>query len=507
MTVAANMPAQVSYQGNDTTNIYDFPFRAELLSDLQISVIEDLTGDQQTFLGDVSPRFTAEWLTWPLDGGSVTLEPFTPDPEDLDYLNIDGTLKSGFSLIIAYVAEARQPTLFQNTNNMTPVQVAKQLDRMTMALKATIVLANQALRLQSGDGSSPVFPPLIGNENRGVYVNATADGFAYGPTVNEIQAQVDAAAQSASDAAQSASDAADQVVLATAQVALAQAAASDAQDQVVLATQAVVDAVAAKDLAEQAVVDAADQVALATTQANNAAQSAIDSEIAANRTLFQFIVDLSFGDSPFNITNADKNTLFRVDTTGGDVTLNLPLMSTVDPDFKVGVVKVADTNQVTVARDIGNTINGGGDVIITENSFGLVVWPVFPGSDWLARYFILESAAGGGAGSGKFTFAAEQLLAAGGQIIPIASTQQWLPIKSTGGIVTLDTNLFFNAPDDGTTIVVEGTDDTDYCIVPVSDTNGGFIGNGDLFLRKGVNATIVYDETNLRYKEIGRNGL
>jgi len=189
MTVPSNIPAKVSYIGNATTNTYDFPFRAEAISDIQVVIAEVATGEQEVFDGGVSARFTATWDFFPLLSGEVELQPFTLLPGGLDYLDGSGFLKAGYKIVILYKLDARQPTQFRDTSNMTPVNVEKGLDRLTMAIKAVINRTNQALRLQDSDEGDPQLPPTEGNENRGLYVNPTGDGFIYGPTASEISGE------------------------------------------------------------------------------------------------------------------------------------------------------------------------------------------------------------------------------------------------------------------------------------------------------------------------------
>jgi hypothetical protein len=99
----------------------------------------------------------------------------------------------------------------------------------------------------------------------------------------------------------------------------------------------------------------------------------------------------------------------------------------------------------------------------------------------------------------------EQALGASGQISIFNFPQQGLYLKSTGGAVTINNSPFDTPPPDGAIMHLVGLSDTDYCIIPVSDTAGGFIGNGDVYLQRYKTLTVVYNAELQRFFEMGRS--
>lgn len=80
------------------------------------------------------------------------------------------------------------------------------------------------------------------------------------------------------------------------------------------------------------------------------AAAATNSNVAA--VLFQTPKSIAFGDSPYTIVTADAAVLLIVDTSGGNVTVNLPLISGETLPFVIGIKKnTTDSNTVTVVRN------------------------------------------------------------------------------------------------------------------------------------------------------------
>ena len=482
--IPQNIASAVTVIGNDTTGLYNFPFRIEAETDLMITIVEEATGTSEEYLGGVSPRFECtEFSRFPLLGGSIQLLPFTPVPGELEYLDIDGFLKSGFSAIIAYRTIASQPTNYVNTNNATPINMEKSLDRLTMSIKAAINLANSALRFAAGEAGNPVFPPLLGNEDRGVYVNSDASGFTYGPTVNQIQGLVDAAAASAVDASNSATDSANS--------ATASENSAIASDASAVASQA-----------------SADAAALSATAASDSAVEAQawseESEAWSKRTLFTALVEVDFSDSPINLTNADKDKMYLVDSTLGAVVFNLPLASAADPDFKIGLVKVdASANTITINNTGADTINGGASMTVSEIDFGVVVFSNFPSTDWTGRYFVKESAVISGGGGG-FTVDALQTIATAGQLAPVDADQFVVPvIGDAAGENEITGAIFSSNPRAGAMVVIRGTSSVNIVVIRGADVAGGAIME-DFYATAGATLTLYWDAVANRFYQLSR---
>lgn len=98
-----------------------------------------------------------------------------------------------------------------------------------------------------------------------------------------------------------------------------------------------------------------------------------------------------------------------------------------------------------------------------------------------------------------------QDLAAAGQISIFNFPQQGLYVQSTGGAVTLANSFIDTTPPDGAIFHIIGNSDTNYVIIPVADVAGGFIGNGDAYLRRYKTLTVVYNAALNRFFELGRS--
>lgn len=67
---------------------------------------------------------------------------------------------------------------------------------------------------------------------------------------------------------------------------------------------------------------------------------------------------LTNADSPYTIQSSDSGVFFNVDTSGGNVQINLPSIATVGEPFTVGVAKsTSDTNTVELVRNGSDTID------------------------------------------------------------------------------------------------------------------------------------------------------
>lgn len=105
---------------------------------------------------------------------------------------------------------------------------------------------------------------------------------------------------------------------------------------------------------------------LAATQ--NAVKVYVDNALLGS-AVWQDVVYLTFSDTPYTITAT--GTLFVVDTSGGDVVVNLPAISSVGSGYGSAVKKsTADTNSVTVTPSGSEEIDeiAGSITIGTQNS-------------------------------------------------------------------------------------------------------------------------------------------
>ncbi len=103
----------------------------------------------------------------------------------------------------------------------------------------------------------------------------------------------------------------------------------------------------------------------AAASETNAATSATAAAASAAEGLYRDVVVLTFADSPYTILSASDGDFFKVDTSGGAVTINLPDLSLEANDFRCAIMKEnVDVNAITVNRQGTDTINGGTSINI-----------------------------------------------------------------------------------------------------------------------------------------------
>jgi hypothetical protein len=125
------------------------------------------------------------------------------------------------------------------------------------------------------------------------------------------------------------------------------------------ATDAAVSAAAAAASASSASTSAS----TATTQANAASASASAASASATAAaaaaasgLFSGIYDEN---GNFSITANDDNAkLFKVDSSGGNITVTLPAIDVAEEGERYGFLRVSASNTITLARNGTDTING-----------------------------------------------------------------------------------------------------------------------------------------------------
>lgn len=117
---------------------------------------------------------------------------------------------------------------------------------------------------------------------------------------------------------------------------------------------------------------------------------------------------------------------------------------------------------------------------------------------------LFQSGAGGGAGLEAFS---AETVASGGTITTLSSGIQYRPISGNGGAVTTATAPFGTSIQwqDGTTIILKGTDATNTVTINHSDTTDGPILNGNAVIGLNDILELIYDSSIERWVERGRN--
>ena len=124
----------------------------------------------------------------------------------------------------------------------------------------------------------------------------------------------------------------------------------------------------------------ADQAEASSVAAANSASQAdasrVAAQVAANSVMWNDVVFKSFSDSPISVTAGDAGKLFAIDTTGGPVVVNLPVIAGLPRPFSFGIRKQdSSVNQITVNRAGTDTINGQLTESLSTQNVGKVFVP------------------------------------------------------------------------------------------------------------------------------------
>jgi hypothetical protein len=148
--------------------------------------------------------------------------------------------------------------------------------------------------------------------------------------------------------------------------ATASAAATTATTQAGIATTAATTATTQAGIATTQAGNAATSAGNAATSETNAAASAASAASAAAEGLYRDHIDIAFGDSPYVPLVADEGVIYRVNTSGGNVVINLSALSSYAEDMKFAFVKTTgDANTITINRGGTDTINGATSTVIS----------------------------------------------------------------------------------------------------------------------------------------------
>lgn len=107
---------------------------------------------------------------------------------------------------------------------------------------------------------------------------------------------------------------------------------------------------------------------------------------------------------------------------------------------------------------------------------------------------------------GAFVVSANQAIGSGGTITLGNGANQLLKVSGSGGAQTASTTPFgATPPENGTTIMLMGTDSTNTIQISHNDAADGCILNGDAILGEYDTLTLVYESATDRYIEQTRN--
>jgi hypothetical protein len=362
MTIGSNVLAQDSAVGDDSTSSFSVPFPTWTETDLEVYVIRESDGMRLNL--DLTTDYSL----------SVNRDDLTLINASQEWVTVTGKLKTGYSLFIEYTSEAYQSAVFTDLGRVSPLKFEGALDRLAMQMKAIKNVASRALSLSGGTPIADL-PPFIGNAGKIVKVNDDEDGFDYGVDVQDIFDARDEAQASATASATSAT------ASATSATASATSASASNTSKLAAATSA---------------SNAATSAAAALASENNAATSEGEAAQWAKYYAFSQLKTITFADSPYTINYiADEDAMINVDTSGGNVIVNLPdLNSMPSSDWKAGLHKAtADVNTITVTPYTGQQINNSAGLLLSSQTFGVALSDDTP-SNWDGLYVSFGTFAG-----------------------------------------------------------------------------------------------------------------
>lgn len=366
--IGSNVPAQDSYVGNGSTSEFAISYPVWTETDIVAYVIRLTDGVR------LDLDYTTDYTL------NADLDELILVDADQEWVDADGDLITGYTLFIEFTSDAYQPSSFGDIGRTSPLKFEGSVDRLAMLMKAVKLIASRALAIGGGSGIDSELPPLTGNANRILKVNEDEDGFDYGPDVQDIfdardeaQSAATAAGVSAGDAATSASNAATS----------ASGAATSASNAATSASNAATSASAASD------------------SAVGAAVSEAEAEQWARYYAFSELKTITFADSPYTVDYiTDEGAMIRIDTSGGDVIVNLPdLAGMPDPDWKVGVAKAtSDVNTVSIVPFGAQTINLNAGVLLSDVNFAIAFSDDTP-VNWDGAYIAFGAFTGSSGGA------------------------------------------------------------------------------------------------------------
>ena len=108
------------------------------------------------------------------------------------------------------------------------------------------------------------------------------------------------------------------------------------------------------------------QAGIATTQAGIATTQAGIATAAVEGIPYRDVVFLTFANSPYTMTNADRGKMFSIDTSGGNFVFNLAQISGLTMPFTVGIKKATnDANTITINRAGTDLIDAATSYVIS----------------------------------------------------------------------------------------------------------------------------------------------
>jgi hypothetical protein len=184
----------------------------------------------------------------------------------------------------------------------------------------------------------------------------------------------------------------------------------------------------------------ASEVAAAASE-TAAAASAATATAAADSVIWNDVQFKTFSDTPITISQSDDGALISVDTSGGNVVINLPSIAALTLPFTIGIKKsTGDANTITINRNGTDTIEAATSYVLSAQDDGITLIPdIDPTPDkWsLAAFGSGVSTSGNNTWSGdnEFGAGAGKLTRGGAEVATVDDLPTVTQIQSITGTV------------------------------------------------------------------------
>lgn len=293
-----------TYTGNGAVDTYSYTFKIFAETDLLVTVKN--TSDVETTLA-LTTDYTVTGVG-ETSGGTVVLV-----NSGQAWLDGDGDLLTNYIISIRRVRPLTQLTDIRNQGDFFPEVHEDEFDKQIMIDQQQQDEIDRTIKLPETLTSSDFdteLPTTIGTANAALVVNSTGDGWAVGPTTDQISS----AQSSATAAAASAS--------------------------------------------------------AALTSENNAAASAAQAASSLASAFFSDAIFYDNSDSPVTLTSSDNGKLHVFDSSGGAISVTLPQISTLTLPYNLAFLCSADGNDITVNRSGTDTIQGSTSKVLNVANTG-----------------------------------------------------------------------------------------------------------------------------------------
>ncbi len=301
------------YNGDGVTT--SFPVTFDFWDDTDVTVIHtDAAGVETTWV---------KGTEYTIVGGDGSTGTVTVSTSPTDY-----TPASGEKLTILSAVGDTQDTILPAGGNIPSGPLEIQLDKIVRMIQEKNSEIDRKIGLAPSDGetASLYLPSASDRASRMLTFDASGNVTVSGSTVSQIEDGATNAAASATAAAGSAS-----------------ASSSSA-------------------------TAAATSEGNASASETAAAASATAAAAAAASNLFSKVTLVTDAESPYTITpDTEDGTMYIVDSSAGNVTINLPSIATALEGERYGVIRTSSSNDVTLVRDGTDTMNGvSGDYTMAQ---------------------------------------------------------------------------------------------------------------------------------------------